>query len=489
MALVMKLPNVTVNKGKYVYRRRFPVDLASRFPVVFFQTRFLTQDLGAAFLTEHATLTAAFERLVEDARAGRPEALGKAGIDRYIAIAQRGLDDPRTQRERWHSTRDEAEALVRSVQTADAFGFLEDGGDTARREVLADELERTNADPLLFRAVVQPDAPPPPPTIADAVRVYEKEKLGRNPKKSARDTFRRVQRRLEESLGPLDSFPLEDLKRRHAREVRDYLLAAPSRNGGTLAPSSVRRELNSITALFNVGINELELKGKVENPFSDLGMPADAASGEASEWEKRDPLPNQTLVDVRRRVLAHVRIPELRLIWRLLQATGCRGAEITGLRLEDLGLDYPLPHIWVRWHPDRRVKTKTAQRPVPLIGDGLSAARAAVAHASKTSPDSPFLFQRYCHEGGPDAASGALMSHVRIVTEDPRHVVYSLRHNVKSWLGQSGAHVREENRILGHAGEGVGNRVYGGLDDRLKTTAVALEAALALAPDKAWDVP
>ena len=50
----------------------------------------------------------------------------------------------------------------------------------------------------------------------------------------------------------------------------------------------------------------------------------------------------------------------------LLGETGCRLAEIVGLRLEDIDLENDLIHI----HPNRarRLKTKSSQRTLPLVG-------------------------------------------------------------------------------------------------------------------------
>lgn len=232
--------------------------------------------------------------------------------------------------------RDEAEHLVRSVRGA----FLDhdgDGADEERRQIVAEDIERRNGDPLLYRAVTQPDATPPPVTLADAAGVYETERLGENPSKSARNTFNKIKRRLETSLGPLDSLPLASLTREHARKVRDDLLSAPKVSGnGVLSPASVAREINSIKAMITVGITEFDLRGQAFNPFEKLSLPPSVIKTAQSEWEERDPLPDDVLFSVRRRVMTRVRVPELRLIWRLLQATGCRGAEITGLQIEDV---------------------------------------------------------------------------------------------------------------------------------------------------------
>lgn len=483
----MKLSHVVINKGKLVYQRRIPSDLRHLYPNTFFGGRFRVQQQGSALVSEHAALGAAFERMVTDARKGSPEAIGKDGISRYIASAWSGLDDPRTDLEKWEVLKKEAEALVRSVRVLGGGNEHGDGGDEVRRQIIADEIERTAGDPLLFRAVTQPTAPAPEATLADAAKVYERERLGDKPTKSARNTFNKIKRRLEVSLGPLNRVALVDLKREHAIKVRDDLLSAHKATGeGLLAPSSVAREINSIKALITVGIREHDLRGKAFNPFEGLSLPASVGKSPQSEWEKRDPLPDELLVAVRHRVMTRVRVHDLRLIWRLLQATGCRGAEVTGLLIEDVILDHRCPHVWVRWNDERQLKTKTSVRPVPLVGDGLFAAKEALEIACNRRQNSPTLFPRYAHEGGPDAVSSALMSHLRNETTNPRHVVYSLRHNIKSWLGRSGAVERDENRILGHADATVGGRYYGGLDDRLHSTTIALEKAQALAPDGAW---
>ena len=489
MALLMKLDNVTINKGKFVYSRRIPSDLKHHYPSSkepFFRCRFRVQHESAELVAEHTALQAAFTRLVADARDGSPEAFGDSGLARYKELAWTMIDDPRTEREKWEDMRAEAEDLVRSVRGVfdDHFG---DGGDDERRQIVADDIEQNNGDPLLYRAVTQPDAAPPPVTLADAAGVYEKERLGENPSKSARNTFNKIKRRLETSLGPLDSLPLTSLTREHARKVRDDLLTAPKASGnGILSPASAAREINSIKAMITVGITEFDLRGQAFNPFEKLSLPASVVKTAQSEWEERDPLPDDVLIAARHRVITRVRVPELRLIWRLLRATGCRGAEITGLQIEDVVIDHATPHLWVRWNEERQLKTKTSVRPIPLVGDGLTAAKEALETAMERRQNVPALFPRYAREGGPDAVSSALMGHLRKETQNPRHVVYSLRHNVKSWLGQSGASERNENRILGHSEASVGNRYYGGLDDRLRGTRAALEAALALAPEGAW---
>jgi integrase len=160
--------------------------------------------------------------------------------------------------------------------------------------------------------------------------------------------------------------------------------------------------LDMVRAMFSVAITEHDLQRKAHNPFDGLEV-AKANAAPETEWDKRDPLPRDIILAMRKRMAGKLREPTLDLIWRLLEGTGCRGAEVAGLRLEDVQAIGPNPHIRVQWHEDRRVKTKVSIRSVPLLGDALEAAREALELAKGER----MLFPRYAHEGGPDAVSQA----------------------------------------------------------------------------------
>ncbi len=86
--------------------------------------------------------------------------------------------------------------------------------------------------------------------------------------------------------------------------------------------------------------------------------------------------------------------------------------------------------IKVEWHEGRRLKARSSIRLVPLVGDAFSVARDAVAAAGKGA----ILFRSYCRAGGSTAASSAPLAQLHKVTDGPRHVIHSLRHNMRDWL-------------------------------------------------------
>jgi integrase len=450
MVVMMKLKYVDdLSGGRKRFRRRFPKAVSAVLGEEFFQVPMKARE-GAALVVEQEALLAEYEKMVTKAKR---QAAGQGSLSPL---------------EHWR----EAVSEVTAMKEAIVGDLTEDD----RREVLADDLHRRGADPVLVKAAIAPDAKEPPVSLQDAKHMYEQERLGANPGRNQRNRLERVCRRVEEALGPLGKVALVDLRDAHGRKLRDYMQSVPAngKGGKLLAPLTIRRELDMVSTMVNLAIKSFDLEKKAKNPFEGISL-ATPNTAPQTEWELRDPLPEPILKGMRERMTGKLRSPELGLIWRILEGTGCRGAEVVGLRVEDVFVDHTYPHIWVRWHEDRSVKTKTSIRAVPLVGDALAAAKEALEMPREGSH---LLFPKYAREAGPDAVSQALMKHLRTFTKNPRHVVYSLRHNMKDRLVTAGVDQRDENRILGHSLGGVGDRVYGGEDARLKAAYEAMKKAL-----------
>jgi len=82
----------------------------------------------------------------------------------------------------------------------------------------------------------------------------------------------------------------------------------------------------------------------------------------------------------------------IKLLMPLLGETGCRLAESVWLRLEDINLDNDLIHI--RPNSARRLKNKTSERVVPLVGYAKLAKEQALTQA-----DDEWLFPQYLKAG------------------------------------------------------------------------------------------
>jgi integrase len=310
------------------------------------------------------------------------------------------------------------------------------------------------------------DLPRPTPTLEDARKLYLKERVGDDPKK--RMELDRVFKLINEALQ--QDRTLKSLKREDAKEVRDHM-----RDGRKA--SSVERYLNVVRAVINHAIREFDLNG-MANPFMNLDAgPRDKAE---PDRDKRRPFTPKELEATTARIRSMAR-PDLRHIWQMLEGTGCRLAEVAGLRISDVHLDHAIPHLTVEWHDDRRIKNAVSRRNVPLLGTALDAAIGAVNVAKKATKGDAratgLLFPSYGRQGGPAAASAALGKHVRACVTDPKVTTHSLRHLMKDRLRLAGVTKADQDIVLGHSSGSVGED-YGGDEARLEVAKRALEKAL-----------
>ncbi|MGY3328878.1 integrase [Mesorhizobium sp. USDA 4775] len=311
----------------------------------------------------------------------------------------------------------------------------------------------------------------PAPTIEDARLLYLRERIEGDINETAKTARLRLNMEHLSAASVDKGRALTSLTREDARNVKDYLLRDLE-----MKPATVRRYINGVCALINFGMTEFGLRDTMVNPFQNLTIRG-AETATTAARDERSPVPEPMLPVLRERVSVHAG-EDLWRIWRIVEGTGCRLGEVTGLLVSDVMLDAGIPYISLVPHTHRRLKNAGSVRRVPLIGDALKAAREAV----KAAGNGPALFSRYGRVRGADAASAILMKHVRAVTEDRKIVVHSLRHRMEDRLTLAGVSEFDRNLVLGHSSGGMSER-YGGPDARLKVAERAIKAALSGAGD------
>jgi integrase len=147
--------------------------------------------------------------------------------------------------------------------------------------------------------------------------------------------------------------------------------------------ATIRRRINSLSAILNYAYAELDLDKR--NPFSRLFI-----KGEGEDSHKRGTFANEQLKWGYDKALASG--SQIKLLMPILGETGCRLAEIVGLKLEDIDLENDLIHI--RPNSARRLKTRSSQRILPLVGYAQLAMEQALKQADDT-----YLFPRYIRDG------------------------------------------------------------------------------------------
>ena len=147
--------------------------------------------------------------------------------------------------------------------------------------------------------------------------------------------------------------------------------------------ATIRRRINSLSAILNYAYAELDLDKR--NPFSRLII-----KGEGDDSFKRGVFTHDQLKQGYDKAINSC--SQIKLLMPLLGETGCRLAEIVGLRLEDIDLNNELIHI--RPNSARTLKTRNSQRTLPLVGYARLAMEGALKHS-----DGEHLFPRYIKDG------------------------------------------------------------------------------------------
>jgi integrase len=147
--------------------------------------------------------------------------------------------------------------------------------------------------------------------------------------------------------------------------------------------ATIRRRINSLSAIINYAYSELDLDKR--NPFTKLYI-----QNEGSDAFKRETFTNDELKWGYDKALASG--STVKLLMPLLGETGCRLAEIVGLKPEDIDLENDLIHI--RPNSAKRLKNKTSERVVPLVGYAMLAMKEAPIQANEE-----WLFPQYTKAG------------------------------------------------------------------------------------------
>ena len=266
--------------GRYRYRRRYPEDARAALGWEFIRT-------SADPLSDKS-----MHRWHVDREAEFAHAVGR----------QRQLtgDPTATPMELFEASRERARDLLAGVHGLD---------DDEARELLAESTaanypedpetgERSGfsrVDAAMISALMEPDAPCPPPTVEDAKRLYIEEKAGDSSTergRKRRNDIDRVFRLMDEALGNRVKLSLTELRDSDARLVRDHMLQRikAGTGGETVKASSVRRELNVLSAAWKVALKGFDLNrgAQAVNIFAGLNIPQEESLSQQAESLRRD---------------------------------------------------------------------------------------------------------------------------------------------------------------------------------------------------------
>jgi integrase len=215
-----------------------------------------------------------------------------------------------------------------------------------------------------------------------------------------------------------------------------------------MSTATVQRYLTPLKAAFGRAIRENEMK--CENIFARVEIPK---MGEDKVDREVFSLDQYRHLD---KALVSHEPDTLRSILLVVSDTGARLAEIVGLAKSDLKLDAAVPHIALKPHPWRTLKTPGSTRKIPLT----DRAKESLKLAMKRSHDPVHLYPHYSNAEGTsaDSASKALVKWVRTREglKDTKLGNHSLRHGMKDLLRSVKCPSEAADQIIGHKTEGMG---------------------------------
>lgn len=262
----------------------------------------------------------------------------------------------------------------------------------------------------ISRATSEERTRKPSPTIIEAKELYLRLKGVGRPK-----TFHMgAERAVEYLIAASGNKPLLAYTKSDATAFRDALYARK------LSTSSVERVMTTAKAIVGFVLSEEGITAA--NPFVGVYL----NRHEKAEDRKPIPLSDIRAVQARCREIDD----DIRWLVALISDTGMRLAEAAGLEVTDITLNDPVPHVLVRPHPWRSLKTAASERSVPLVGEALWAARRIVANNR-----SGLAFPRYNRSDHTNANSASAALNKWLSDYVPAGcVVHSFRHSLRDRL-------------------------------------------------------
>ena len=283
-------------------------------------------------------------------------------------------------------------------------------------------------------------------TLSEALELYLRLKgVGKD------KTFHRgAERNVQSVVELLGDRPLDEYSSSDAASYRDYLL----KKG--LTTNSVKRNFAYIRSIINLCIQEHGLDCK--NAFSRVYLP------DLDDSKKRKPIPIDNIRQIQQD--CKEADDEARWLIALISDTGMRLSEAAGLHIDDIKLDEEVPHIDLKPHAWRSLKTRGSQRQIPLVGASLWAAQ----RIKQTNTTSPYAFPRYTSAKGTNANSASAAINKWLKPRVPEGcVIHSFRHSLRDRLREAQCPSDMIDQIGGWATAGVGQ----GYGEGYKTNAIA----------------
>ena len=278
------------------------------------------------------------------------------------------------------------------------------------------------------------------PTLSEALQTYfEFIAAGKLLNKSEAQTetyFKPKRRAVANFIKLFGDLPMDQIDRAHGREFHAWWSKRlkPSKKGvRPLSADSANRDIGNLRNLFKE-YWAYEGDEKRENPFRNLRF---------SDVRYKE-IPPFSVDWVRTRILVPGLFDEINreaalIIYAMIE-TGCRPSELSNLTPDNIKLGHNVPHIQIRQRADRKLKSSSSARDVPLVGVSLEAMRRAQNG-----------FPHFQDKGNLLSASLMKAFRARKLFESEDHRIYSFRHSFEKRMLEADIDYGLRCLLMGHS--------------------------------------
>lgn len=401
--------------GRWHYRRRVPIEYRDIDPRDTIRTSLKTSSLEVARVRRDALAEA--DNLYWASLAQQPATKVEPAVARYRAAKKRAMARG--------FIYTPVEELAEAAQLEEILQRLHEVDQTT-------VAKKPESDALL--GAVKPTSP----KISEAFEIYCNQIAVsdlRGKSEAQERNWRKVKQRAVNNFMKLfGDLRMDEITRKHGRELYKWWgeRINPKDGSKPLHPNSANRDIGNLRTLYQAYWN-FEGEENRENPFRNLrfqGVIYKDIPPFDDEWMKSKILAPG--------VFEGLNVEAQLIIYAMIE-TGCRPSEIANLLPENIVLDHEIPHLQIRQRGDRKLKSNSSVRDIPLIGISLE--------AFKRAPDG---FERYRDKG--DNLSALLLKAFRtrglFPTED--HRVYSIRHTFEKRMLEAGLDYGLRCTMMGH---------------------------------------
>lgn len=318
------------------------------------------------------------------------------------------------------------ETLIQAAPTSELVDRLKHVGSKAK-------FDEREAEAVL--GTVKPAAP----RISQALETYFKfistSSLLNKSEAQKQTYFKPKRRAVANFIALFGDLPMDDITRSHAREFHAWWTKRlqPTDGSKPLSADSANRDIGNLRNLFKE-FWAYEGEETRENPFRNLRF-KDVVYKEippfSDDWVQSRVLVPGLFDDINR---------EAALIVYAMIETGCRPSELANLLPSNIILDDEVPHIQIRPRADRKLKSVSSARDIPLLGVSLNAFQQA--------PDG---FAHFRDRGNLLSSSLMKAFRARNLFESDDHRIYSFRHSFEKRMLEAEIDYGLRCLLMGHS--------------------------------------